>query len=380
MNNILRTLVSKKKNRFKEDGFDLDLTYISDRIIAMGYPSVGAEQFYRNPLSEVRRFFDKYHRDNYMIYNLCSEPERTYDPYAFEGNVLRFPFDDHNPPPLSLFMPFCQSVDKYLAADPKNVVGIHCKAGKGRTGTMIVAYMLYCGLYKTVKEAALAYGATRTKNGQGITINSQLRSLFDFQHCVEKGFIFPKSDHILRLKSVLLYTTPHFDRDRGCSPYFIIEKRRMEYLELVCEQVFNSSNRFKPRQFVNTHKIIFEDINLVVDGDLRIKFFDQDSFMRGTKMFQFTLNTNFVDLDTLTLIVNRTQLDGMASKDVKGRFFDPDFYVELKFELIAKGLRHSLADVVKSDPSRFGKISPFSQEEVSSEEDCEEIPEKHKNT
>jgi hypothetical protein len=33
--NRLRSLVSKKKNRFHEDGFDLDLTYITERLIAM---------------------------------------------------------------------------------------------------------------------------------------------------------------------------------------------------------------------------------------------------------------------------------------------------------------------------------------------------------
>ena len=62
-----RKAVSKKKKRFTDDGFDLDLTYITPNIIAMGFPSSGMEGMYRNPLPEVQRFFNTRHTEHYKV-------------------------------------------------------------------------------------------------------------------------------------------------------------------------------------------------------------------------------------------------------------------------------------------------------------------------
>lgn len=51
--NKIRSLVSGNRRRKKEDGFNLDLTYITSRIIAMSYPSSGLESLYRNPIEKV---------------------------------------------------------------------------------------------------------------------------------------------------------------------------------------------------------------------------------------------------------------------------------------------------------------------------------------
>ena len=129
----------------------------------MGFPSAGAEAMYRNPLQQVQRFFHERHPNAFRLYNLCSEREcvlrrgwcaafahvcvyvllllmaavvtdalllRRYDPADFHGRVRRFPFDDHNPCPLAMIPRFCKDIDDFLAENEKNVVAVHCKAGK----------------------------------------------------------------------------------------------------------------------------------------------------------------------------------------------------------------------------------------------------------
>lgn len=103
--------------------------------------------------------------------------------------VARFPFDDHNPPPLELVHRFCHSVDDYLRKDSRNVVGIHCKAGKGRTGTLICCYLLHAHACHCAAEALHFFGERRTYNGKGVTIPSQQRTVFYYEHLVKNDLV-----------------------------------------------------------------------------------------------------------------------------------------------------------------------------------------------
>lgn len=63
----LRSLVSLNKRRYRGDGFDLDLTYVTNCLIAMGFPSVGIEGAYRNAAQDCRRFLQLKHGDHYKV-------------------------------------------------------------------------------------------------------------------------------------------------------------------------------------------------------------------------------------------------------------------------------------------------------------------------
>jgi len=92
----LRQLVSGSKQRFQREGFDLDLTYVLPRVIALGLPASSAiEQLYRNPIAEVRDFFNRYHA-SYTLVNLCDERDYGDDEFP-DAILMRYPFPDHHP-------------------------------------------------------------------------------------------------------------------------------------------------------------------------------------------------------------------------------------------------------------------------------------------
>ncbi|KAL3378377.1 hypothetical protein AABB24_004344 [Solanum stoloniferum] len=213
-----RHAVSQNKRRYQEGGFDLDMTYITENIIAMGFPagdmSSGffgyVEGFYRNHMEEVIKFFETHHQGKYKVYNLCSE--RLYDASLFGGKVASFPFDDHNCPPIHLIKLFCLSACSWLKEDILNVVVVHCKAGMARTGLMICSLLLFLKFFPTAEECINYYNQKRCIDGKALILPSQIRYVKYFERiltqfggeappgrrCMLRGFRFHKCSSWIR--------------------------------------------------------------------------------------------------------------------------------------------------------------------------------------
>lgn len=175
-----RTLVSKKKVRTQDKtangSVDLDFVMVHKQVACMGFPAVGVEAWYRNPHDEVKKYLDYRFQDQYMVYNLCSEKEHVYDAQRFDGRVAYFPFPDHHACPLAMIPSFVQHALAYLSGDAQRVAAIHCKAGKGRTGLMACCLLMELDAKLSNAADVIAYyGKSRTTDGKGLTIPSQIR-------------------------------------------------------------------------------------------------------------------------------------------------------------------------------------------------------------
>ncbi|KCV73155.1 hypothetical protein H696_00701 [Fonticula alba] len=365
MSTFARKLVSKKKRRFvtKDDGgFDLDLTYVTPNIIAMGFPSESFEGVYRNPMSSVVRFLDSRHPERYRVYNLCSE--RCYDPSKFYGRVARFPFDDHNAPMLSLIPAFCEDAASWLSQHPDNVIAVHCKAGKGRTGVMICAYLLYSRQWQVAAEALAFYGAARTENGKGVTIPSQQRYIDYFAMMLSE---LEAAGHTLPLIS-LERPAPLSPTSLGTvvaaitdgplpvapltvpAPYRYVPRTLLLENIVLGDLLVGSSSSLHPFAVVycNEQKIdttapftvtstckktvsLTLSPPLPVFGDVRVEFFTKDKFKKSEKLFHMWFNTFFIPADGV-LSVPKSGID-KACKDKKHAVYSENLSIKISLSV-----------------------------------------------
>nr|ALE20565.1 PTEN [Leptinotarsa decemlineata] len=345
--NPLKGLVSKRRNRYKKDGFNLDLTYITDNIIAMGYPASNIEGVYRNHIDDVVKFLDKKHPDHYYIYNLCSE--RSYDKAKFHNRVKIFPFDDHNPPKIDSIQPFCNDVKEWLSRDEANVAVVHCKAGKGRTGTMICCYLLHSGMFDSADEALNYYGRTRTQDKKGVTIPSQVRYVRYYETLLSNRLFYtPVSMYI---KEFILNPVPNFTGGQGCLSFTISHQTLLqegEKLTQKCKKL-RKNDVYEVKRSDAPFSIKL-DYCLPLTGDIKVEFFNK-TMMRKEKLFQFWFNTFFIqDLDVngffdrnggveelcYVLEFEKNELDIVNKKDKQNKVFQADFKLTVLLQRIPR--------------------------------------------
>ena len=316
---FMKSLVSQDKTRFCYDGFDLDLTYITPRIIAMGYPSKNIEGIYRNNMEDVKNFFMTRHPNHYKVYNLCEE--RNYKDCFYKQGY--FPFKDHEAPPLNLIKPFCEDVKKFLDEDEKNVVAIHCLAGKGRTGTFICCLLLYLNFFETAEECLLYYGLLRVGTVKGVTVPSQMRYVHYFEYILKNKLPDPIIFKKVVLRKLKMYTIPKVGKK--FQPNFVVDnlKKSVKYSDIMSRK---ESYGFD----LDFIEFPLGAGGIAVSGDVRVQFYQMQFLnLKSEKLFKFWFNTNFMPQNGV-FEIKKEEID-KACKDKECKTYKKEFKIELEF-------------------------------------------------
>ena len=233
--------------------------------------------------------------------------------------------------PLSVIRACVEDMHDFLSKDPKNAVAVHCKAGKGRTGTIISAFMVREGLARDAMEALKIFGEIRTSNGKGVTIPSQMRYVHYYEQCLRHGFeSFPVKTY--RIRHIRLITVPNFDVGGGCDPFFDVrlavwdDKKKTHVMKKIFDyyKTVKKVRNYRPRD--KYADIDVEEYDVRVRGDVKIVLYDYDTVGGNDKMAHFWFNTGFVTNNYLLL---HKEVVDRACKDKHNKEFDADFKVEV---------------------------------------------------
>uniref|UniRef100_A0A672HBT2 Transmembrane phosphatase with tensin homology n=1 Tax=Salarias fasciatus TaxID=181472 RepID=A0A672HBT2_SALFA len=321
---VTRRMVSENKRRYQKDGFDLDLTYVTDRVIAMSFPSSGKQSFYRNPIKEVARFLDTKHDGHYKVYNLCSE--KGYDPQFFHYRVERVFIDDHNVPSLDYFV---VHIEVFFAVCAQGHAEIH---GQRRTGTMICTWLIDSDQFESAQDSLDYFGERRTDKSrsskfQGVETPSQSRYVGYYEIMKNKFNRQMPPPKSLRIKSIRINSIAGVGKGNGSDLKVKIIVKKELVFQCVCAKQDNCT--VFP-DVGNNAAVISLPNGPVVEGDVKVMFESSAGLPKGYEdvPFYFWFNTSFIVENKL--ILSREELDN-PHKPKTWDLYKEDFGVSMFF-------------------------------------------------
>ncbi|KAL0892397.1 hypothetical protein ABMA27_015518 [Loxostege sticticalis] len=199
---------------------DLDITYITSRIIIMPYPSEGLESAYKtNHIDDVKAYLESRHPGGkYCVYNACRGSRLHFPRHVLVTDACRtlWPTPAHRAPILAQFYALLQHMYQYLGKDDKSAVVITCQDGKSMSCILLCGLLLYSKLVTMPEDALQIFAVKRAP----INIAPcQLRYLYYLSNIIRQE---PKLPHFrpVTLVSLTIHPVPLFTKARdGCRPY-----------------------------------------------------------------------------------------------------------------------------------------------------------------
>jgi tensin len=331
---------------------DAQVVYVTDRLITMSHPAmastVDGDITAERKLAAVGHLLQCRHDGRFMVWNLS---EVDYDVSILDEQVLTFSFPGSPSPPLGLLLKILVSMEAWLKADDRNVAVVHCLTGKGRTSTVLAAFLCWMGQagFADVYHALEYIASCKQMTTDELTIPSQRRYTSYFKNMLDG--VRP-SQPPLMLKRIIMSQAPRYakgplrDKDKdntnndtkkgktaddedmqrmGCAPYLQLFKAGNLLHTAPASLHFQQSSDELPFCQVADGSISFH-VNQVVQGDILVRCRHLTAKKQRLSMFRAAFHTGYVPPNVMRL--TKSQLDGACDDD---RFND-DFFLDLIFE------------------------------------------------
>ncbi|CAM4598623.1 unnamed protein product [Leuciscus chuanchicus] len=293
-----------------EEGYELDLTYVTERIIAVSFPQDCFEETYLRNLRDVTRMLRSKHADNYLVINLS---ERKQELTKMNPKTLDTGWPDLHAPPLDKICTVCKAMENWLSADPLHVVVIHCRGGKGRIGVVISSFVHFTDVSASADQALDRFAMRKFYDDKvsALMTPSQRRYVWILNSLLSGSIKMNTCP--LFLHCVILQG---FDRAAVCQPYVkVYQAMQVVYVSGIYHMGAGHRDRIcialEPAQMLK--------------GDIMVKGFRQSSRSERDVMFRVQFHTGAVQAYSLVF-----QKDDMEHANKDARF--PDYgKVELVF-------------------------------------------------
>nr|XP_057929211.1 putative tyrosine-protein phosphatase auxilin isoform X4 [Doryrhamphus excisus] len=304
---------------------ELDIAYITSRIIVMTYPAESVQIGYQNHVEDIRSFLDSRHADHYTVFNLS---QRNYRGAKFSNRVSECNWPSRQAPSLHNLFAVCKNMHNWLKQNPKNVCVITCSDGRAPSGVLVCAMFCFCHLFSNPVPAMQLLSAKRP--GSGLW-PSHRRYIGYVCSMVSDKPSLPHTKPLV-IKALTMSPVPCFNKQRsGCRPFCDVLIGETKIFTTVQEYERMREHR------VQEGKVVFP-LGVSVQGDVVVSVYHMRSTIGGrlqakvsnTQIFQIQFHTGFISPGTTMLKFNKPELDACDSPDKYPQLFHVILDVEVE--------------------------------------------------
>ncbi|XP_038608034.1 tensin-2 isoform X2 [Tachyglossus aculeatus] len=202
-----------------ERRWELDVTYITERIISVCFPPGLDERRYGDGLRQVAAMLQAKHQNHYLLFNLS---EKRHDLSRLHPKVQEFGWPDLHAPPLDRICSICKALEGWLAGHAQRVAVLHCRGNKGKTGVIVAAYMHYSNISASADQALGTLAMHKfCEDKVAAALQPSQRRYIDYFSGLLSGAIKMNSSPLF-LQQVLVPALPAFEPGTGFQPFLKI--------------------------------------------------------------------------------------------------------------------------------------------------------------